>query len=159
MREFYRRRSDSERLVQVNLNEIIHEVIELTRPRWRDISQREGISIQIQTELDPKLPLLSSDPSELREALMNLVFNAVDAMPQGGTITFVTRSIDISRFRTKTKIPDDSCWWRSKTLAPAWTKRYGNTALSRFFPPSRFAAARVWVWRWFTAWCNVTKAT
>jgi signal transduction histidine kinase len=93
MREFYRRRSDSEPLVQVDLNAIIHEVIELTRPRWRDISQREGVSIQIQTELEPKLPLLSSDPSELREALMNLVFNAVDAMPQGGTITFVTRSI------------------------------------------------------------------
>jgi signal transduction histidine kinase len=94
MREFYRRRSDSERLVQVNLNEIVHEVMELTRPRWRDISQREGVSIQIQTELDPKLPLLSSDPSELREALINLVFNAVDAMPQGGTITFVTRFIE-----------------------------------------------------------------
>jgi signal transduction histidine kinase len=95
MREFYRRRSDSEPLVQVDLNAIIHEVIELTRPRWRDISQREGISIQIQTELEPKLPLLSSDPSELREALMNLVFNAVDAMPQGGTITFATRSFDV----------------------------------------------------------------
>ena len=94
MREFYRRRSDSEQLVQVDLNEIVHEVMELTRPRWRDISQREGISIQIQTELEPKLPLLSSDPSELREALINLVFNAVDAMPQGGTITFVTRSIE-----------------------------------------------------------------
>ena len=57
MREFYRRRSDSEPLVQVDLNEIVHEVMELTRPRWRDISQREGISIQIQTELEPKLPL------------------------------------------------------------------------------------------------------
>ena len=96
MREFYRRRSDSEPLVQVDLNAIINEVIDLTRPRWRDISQREGISIQIQTELEPELPLLSSDPSELREALINLVFNAVDAMPRGGTITFVTRSLDLT---------------------------------------------------------------
>jgi CheY-like chemotaxis protein len=79
----------------VNLNEIVHEVIELTRPRWRDIPQRDGISIQIQSELEPKLPLLLSDPSELREALINLVFNAVDAMPQGGTITFVTRFFDV----------------------------------------------------------------
>jgi signal transduction histidine kinase/ActR/RegA family two-component response regulator len=94
MREFYRRRSDSEPLVQVDINQIIHEVIELTRPRWRDISQRKGISIQIQHELEPRLPLLLSDPSEFREALINLVFNAVDALPQGGIINFVTRSIN-----------------------------------------------------------------
>ena len=95
MRDFYRRRSDSEPLVRVNLNEIIKEVIELTRPRWRDISQRAGISIELQTDLEPAPPLLASDPSELREAFINLVFNAVDAMPQGGTITFVTRSEDV----------------------------------------------------------------
>jgi CheY-like chemotaxis protein len=41
------------------------------------------------------LPLLFSDPSEFREVLTNLVFNAVDALVQGGTITFVTRSIII----------------------------------------------------------------
>jgi signal transduction histidine kinase len=93
MREFYRRRSDMEQLTQVNLNHTIEEVSELTRPRWRDLSQREGISIQIQYELDPQLPPLLSDPAELREALINLVFNAVDALPQGGIITFITRSI------------------------------------------------------------------
>ena len=93
MREFYRRRSEMEQLTEVNVNQTIEEVTELTRPRWRDLPQREGISIQIQHELDSNLPLLLSDPAELREALINLVFNAVDALPQGGTITFVTRSI------------------------------------------------------------------
>jgi signal transduction histidine kinase/CheY-like chemotaxis protein len=93
MREFYRRRSDEEQLTQVNINKVIEEVIELTRPRWRDLSQRQGISINVQCELEPEPPLLHSDAGELREALINLVFNAVDAMPQGGTITFVTRSI------------------------------------------------------------------
>jgi signal transduction histidine kinase/DNA-binding NarL/FixJ family response regulator len=91
MREFYRRRSDTETLAPVDVNKIIHEVIELTRPRWRDISQRAGISIQIQEELKPNLPLLVSDPAEFREALINLVFNAVDALGQGGIITFITR--------------------------------------------------------------------
>ena len=66
MREFYRRRSDSEPLVQVDVNQIIHEVIDLARPRWRDISQREGISIQIRHELEPGLPPLLSDPGEFR---------------------------------------------------------------------------------------------
>lgn len=95
MREFYRRRSGSEPLAEVDVNRIVHEVIELTRPRWRDISQRDGISIRIQQELEPHLPMLLSDPSEFREALINLVFNAVDALPQGGVITFVTRSTDV----------------------------------------------------------------
>jgi len=92
MREFYRRRTETEPLTEVNVNQTIEEVTELTRPRWRDLPQREGISIQIQHELDPHLPLLLSDPAELREALINLVFNAVDALPQGGTITLITRS-------------------------------------------------------------------
>ena len=93
MREFYRRRSDTEPLLPVNINQVIEEVIELTRPRWRDLPQREGISIQIRRELESHPPFLLSDPTELREALINLVFNAVDALPQGGAITFVTRSL------------------------------------------------------------------
>jgi len=93
MREFYRRRSDTEQLAKVDLNQIIDEVVELTRPRWRDLSQRQGVSIKIERELDPKLPLLPSDPSDLREALINLIFNAVDALPRGGTITLVTRAV------------------------------------------------------------------
>lgn len=91
MREFYRRRSGAEALEEVNVNQTIGEVIELTRPRWRDISQREGIAIQFQQELAADLPPLVGDPAELREALINLVFNAVDALPRGGIITFVTR--------------------------------------------------------------------
>src|SRR5271166_5319779 len=51
MREFYRRRSESESLLLVDINQTIHQVMELTRPRWRDISQRDGISIEIQEEL------------------------------------------------------------------------------------------------------------
>ncbi|MGH7990981.1 MAG: ATP-binding protein, partial [Limisphaerales bacterium] len=94
MREFYRRHSDTEQLVKVDVNKIIEEVIELTRPRWRDISQRESISIKVQPELEPNLPLLLSDPSDLRETLINLIFNAVDALPQGGTITLVTRIVN-----------------------------------------------------------------
>ncbi len=93
MREFYRRRSDTEELANVDVNRTIEDVIELTRPRWRDISQRQAVSIQIQRELEPQLPLLLSDAGDLREALINLIFNAVDALPQGGTITLATRSV------------------------------------------------------------------
>ena len=92
MREFYRRRSDSEKLVEVDINQVVEEVVELTRPRWRDLPQQQGITIVVNTRLEPDLPPLMSDASELREALTNLVFNSVDALPQGGTITIKTSS-------------------------------------------------------------------
>jgi signal transduction histidine kinase/ActR/RegA family two-component response regulator len=91
LREFYRRRTDVEELACVDINQLIEEVIELTRPRWRDQAQREGNSIQIRPELQADLPLLPSDPGDLREALINLIFNAVDALPQSGTITLASR--------------------------------------------------------------------
>jgi signal transduction histidine kinase/CheY-like chemotaxis protein len=92
MREFYRRRSDTEQLSKVNVNRVIEEVIELTRPRWRDVAQRNGVQIELKCELGADLPRLLSDASDLREALINLVFNAVDALPQGGIITLATSS-------------------------------------------------------------------
>ena len=96
MREFYRRDLDADQLEKVNVNKAIEEVIELTRPRWRDVAQRQGISIHVNCELVPNPPDLICNASELREALTNVVFNAVDALPQGGTITLVTRSITSS---------------------------------------------------------------
>ena len=93
MREFYRRRAGDEELKPVNLNAVIREVIDLTRPRWRDLPQRQGIRIQTECDLDGAMPPLLSDETELREAFTNLIFNAVDAMPNGGKITFVTRQL------------------------------------------------------------------
>jgi signal transduction histidine kinase/ActR/RegA family two-component response regulator len=94
MREFYRRREESEPLVKISVDQIIKEVIGLTRPRWRDACQREGISINIQTELEADMPRILSDPSEMREVLINLIFNSLDAMPYGGTIHLITRSVN-----------------------------------------------------------------
>jgi len=94
LREFYRRRTQDAPLTEVNLNQVVEEVIELTKPRWKDLSQRDGIDIRIEPQLEPDLPLLPSDAGDLREALINLVFNAIDALPQGGTITLATRSVN-----------------------------------------------------------------
>ena len=93
MRDFYRRREESEPLVKVNINEIVKEVIGLTRPRWRDVCQREGVSINIKSEFESDMPRILGDPSELREALINLIFNSLDAMPYGGTVQLITRSV------------------------------------------------------------------
>jgi signal transduction histidine kinase/ActR/RegA family two-component response regulator len=85
--EFYRARDSDPLLVSVQVNRLIEQVIDLTRARWSDMPQRRGAVIQIRTELAPDLPPVLGVESEIREALINLVFNAVDAMPDGGQIT------------------------------------------------------------------------
>src|ERR1700733_7249675 len=90
IREFYRLREPQLTLVPVNLNELVHQVVDLTRPRWRDIPQQTGVMIETVTDLADSLPPVLGIESEIREALTNLIFNAVDAMPSGGTLTLRT---------------------------------------------------------------------
>ncbi|UUZ54510.1 hypothetical protein LP419_40390 [Massilia sp. H-1] len=91
MREFYRPREAQVSLVEVDANRLIQQVCDLTRARWSDMPQQRGIVIGMRTELAVGLPPVMGIESELREALTNLVFNAVDAMPDGGTLTLRTR--------------------------------------------------------------------
>jgi signal transduction histidine kinase/CheY-like chemotaxis protein/PAS domain-containing protein len=92
MREFYRQREGQSELTPLDINEIVPQVVELTRARWEAMPQQRGIVIEQRVELAAELPLVSGAKSEIREALTNLVFNAVDAMPQGGILTLRTRS-------------------------------------------------------------------
>jgi signal transduction histidine kinase/FixJ family two-component response regulator len=91
LREFYRQRNAREALAALNLNELARQVIDMTRPRWRDIPQGRGLMIEMHTDFDANLPELAGIESEVREALTNLIINAVDAIPGGGTITVRTR--------------------------------------------------------------------
>ena len=93
MSEFYRRREHNEQLRLLSLNQLAQQVVELTSPCWQDIPQGQGIAIQVRTEFQDTLPELYSNESELREALTNVVLNAVDALPQGGLITVSTRAV------------------------------------------------------------------
>jgi CheY-like chemotaxis protein/anti-sigma regulatory factor (Ser/Thr protein kinase) len=80
-------------LQQVNLNALVEQVVDMTRPRWRDIPQSNGITIEVRTDLAPDVPKLAGIESEIREALTNLALNAVDAMPDGGKITLCTQAL------------------------------------------------------------------
>jgi PAS domain S-box-containing protein len=90
MREFYRQREPQLRLASVDLNRLVQQVIDLSRARWHDMPLMRGVVIRMSAELLPHLPPIQGVESEIREALINLVFNAVDAMPEGGILTLRT---------------------------------------------------------------------
>jgi PAS domain S-box-containing protein len=92
LREFSRQREPQLMLVAVDLNQLIQQVMDLTRARWNDMPLQRGIVIQVRTELAPELPAVAGIESEIREALINLIFNAVDAMPNGGTLRLRTKA-------------------------------------------------------------------
>ena len=97
MREFYRQREPQLVLERVQLNELVQQVVDLTRVRWNDMPQQRGVTIALKLELASPLPFVMGADSEIREALTNLVFNAVDAMPEGGTLTLRTRAEEPAR--------------------------------------------------------------
>jgi PAS domain S-box-containing protein len=76
---------------RVDLVQILNHAARLTAPRWRDASQVEGRPIQLTVEAEPDLAIQGS-PAALREALTNLIFNAVDALPNGGSIRLTAKA-------------------------------------------------------------------
>lgn len=93
MREFYRQREPQMNLRPVHANLLVQQVLDLTRARWSDMPQQRGVVIEARLELQADLPVFMGVEGEIREALTNLVFNAVDAMPEGGVLTLRTRTV------------------------------------------------------------------
>ena len=70
----------------VGLPGVVNEALAITAPRWRDEAERRGIVINVVQDLE-SVPPVEGNAFELRDALINLIQNAVSAMPQGGTLT------------------------------------------------------------------------
>lgn len=124
LRQFYRKREESLILQPVDLNGLLRQVVEITRPRWRDMPQEKGISISVGFDLDEALPEIMGSESEIRDAFINLVFNAIDAMPKGGTVTMLSRltSSSISLEVVDTGIGMDTAT-RARCLEPFFTTK------------------------------------
>ena len=85
----FSRRNASRNAVPVDLSELVTSSVEIARPKWQSESTNRTGSIEVRLNA-PKAVLALGDSSELREVVLNLIFNAVDAMPQGGTIEIGT---------------------------------------------------------------------
>jgi signal transduction histidine kinase/CheY-like chemotaxis protein len=90
LQEFTRIRRD-ERFVTVDLNQVVRDVLDITQSRWREEPRSRGATIEVRTVFADVAPV-SGDPSELREALTNLILNAIDAMREGGTLGMETQA-------------------------------------------------------------------
>ena len=93
LREFHRPDDGTETRVVLQLNQIIEQAVNMTQPKWKDQAISRGVEIDVITQLAALRPM-SGDPAEVREMLTNLIFNAVDAMPEGGMITIATQMQD-----------------------------------------------------------------
>ena len=79
--------------VPVLANKVIQDAIQVARPRWKDEAEAQGIAIEVATNLGD-VPTIRGMGTGLHDILLNLLSNAVDAMPEGGTITIGTQPVD-----------------------------------------------------------------
>ena len=77
----------------VQLRDVLEQLLALTRPQWDNEAARRGIRYEIDLKADPA-PAVLAVASEVREALLNILENALTAMPQGGRLTLHVRGED-----------------------------------------------------------------
>jgi hypothetical protein len=90
IQDFARQRRDHN-FELVSIDQILLDASEITRPRWKNCAEASNIHITLELRIESNAMVMGDD-SELREVLVNMVFNAIDAMPEGGTLTLTTRT-------------------------------------------------------------------
>ena len=89
IQDFARQRRDHD-FQPVDVRQLLLDVGEITRPRWKNSAEAANIHINLEIACAPNVTAMG-DESELREVLVNMVFNAVDALPNGGTLTMAAK--------------------------------------------------------------------
>ncbi len=90
IQEFARLRPD-EPFIPLDLNRVIQDAVAITRPRWEEHAAQRGLRLTLTQDLSPVPPVLGR-PAALSEVVTNLILNAVDAMPRGGSLRIATRA-------------------------------------------------------------------
>lgn len=94
IQDFARQRRDHD-FELVSIDQILMDASEITRPRWKNCAEASNIHITLDLQIGSNA-LVMGDDSELREVLVNMVFNAIDAMPEGGRLSLTTRTVNQS---------------------------------------------------------------
>jgi signal transduction histidine kinase/ActR/RegA family two-component response regulator len=122
IQDFARQRRD-QNFVPIDVDQLMLEVAEITRPRWKDRAEAENVHIRLVRQIGSNAVIMG-DEGELREVLVNMVFNAVDAMPQGGTLTLSTSEagdeVEVRVSDTGTGMTEDV---RAKVFDPFFTTK------------------------------------
>jgi signal transduction histidine kinase/ActR/RegA family two-component response regulator len=84
IQDFARQRRDKN-FELIAIDQLLLEIIEMTRPRWKNSAEANNVQIRFESRISTNA-FVMGDESELREVLVNMIFNAVDAMPEGGLI-------------------------------------------------------------------------
>jgi len=87
----FTRQGDHRNYETLNLNKVINDSVELLVHGVPD-------HVKIEQKLQPDLHLLNGDASQLQQVIMNLVLNAVDALPRGGMIEIITENYIIEKY-------------------------------------------------------------
>jgi signal transduction histidine kinase/ActR/RegA family two-component response regulator len=126
MRAFYMPRALELTLAPIDVNQLLAQVVDLTRARWSNMAQEKGIVVEVIQELAPDLPKVLGAESEVRDALTNLMLNAVDALPEGGAIRLRTR-LDPPASHVVVEVQDNGVGMsettRSRCLEPFYTTK------------------------------------
>ncbi len=129
LQDFTRKRVREE-LFQLDINGVLRDVVEMTRPRWKDEAQRKGIQFEVASHLE-EVSRVPGNASEMREAITNILLNAMEAMPEGGKIelrTFQREGRVFIRISDTGIGMDDLT--RQKIFEPFFTtKPFSNTGL------------------------------
>ena len=114
---------------KMDLNALIRDTVEITKPKWKDDAQGKGIYIEVVLNLG-EIPLVRT-LSEMREMMASFIFNAVEAMPEGGRLEILTSCL---REKVSIRISDTGIGMteevRKRVFEPFFTtKPFSNTGL------------------------------
>jgi signal transduction histidine kinase/ActR/RegA family two-component response regulator len=122
IQDFARQRRDKD-FELVAIDQLLLDTIEITRPRWKNSAEANNVQIRFESRISTNA-FIMGDESELREVLVNIIFNAVDAMPEGGLIALSAEesggSVSVSISDTGTGMSEEV---RSRIFDPFYTTK------------------------------------
>jgi PAS domain S-box-containing protein len=128
IQEFSKPGTDVHHFTRVDANQLLEDALEFSSARWKDEAGSKGVRIVL--EKRPSSPaLVAGEPSELREAFIGIIRNAIDAMPEGGEVKVSTsienREVVVRIEDTGTGIPSEI---RDRIFEPFFTTKGPQSA-------------------------------